>query len=122
VIEPFVDRYVYVLIVVLLGLGLFGIFAHRHLVKKVIALVIFQTGIYLFYIEGSIKSGASVPIIAEELGEQAAAYVNPLPHLLILTALVVGVGVVGVALALLLRIHRACGSLNEDEVVDKLSG
>jgi multicomponent Na+:H+ antiporter subunit C len=120
--DVILDRYVYFLVVVLLAIGLYGMLAERHLVKKVIGMIIFQTAIYLFFIEGSVKEGATAPVIDERIGTDAALYVNPLPHLLILTAIVVGVGVVGVAFALLLRIHRAHGSLDEDVVVDQLSG
>jgi multicomponent Na+:H+ antiporter subunit C len=121
VTEVLLARYVYLLVVVLLAIGLYGVLVRRSLVKKVIGLVIFQTAIYLFFIEGSVKEGATVPVIDPDLGQDAATYVNPLPHLLILTALVVGVGVVGVAFALLLQIHRALGTLDEHEVIDALS-
>jgi multicomponent Na+:H+ antiporter subunit C len=122
VIDLVLERYVYLLVVVLLAVGLYGMLAIRNLVKKVIGMVIFQTAIYLFFIEGSVKRGATAPVIDPEVGQDAADYVNPLPHLLILTAIVVGVGVVGVAFALLMQIHREHGSLDEAAVVDQLSG
>jgi multicomponent Na+:H+ antiporter subunit C len=115
------DRYVYLLVVVLLAVGLYGMLAMRNLVKKVIGMVIFQTAIYLFFIEGSVKTDATAPIIDEAAGRAVGDYVNPLPHLLILTAIVVGVGIVGVAFALLSRIHREHGTLDEDAVVEQLS-
>jgi multicomponent Na+:H+ antiporter subunit C len=115
------DRYVYVLVLVLLAIGLYGMLAKRNLVQKVIGMTIFTTAIYLFFIEGSVKEGGHAPIITEELGSDAALYVDPLPHLLILTAIVVGVGILGVALALLVRIHRLYGTLDEDELVAILS-
>jgi multicomponent Na+:H+ antiporter subunit C len=115
-------RYVYVVVLVLLSIGLFGMLAARNLVKKIIAMTIFQTAIYLFFIEGSVKDGATVPVIDPAIGVDAGSYVNPLPHLLILTAIVVGVAVVGVALSLLLRIHRAHGTLDEELVVVALTG
>jgi multicomponent Na+:H+ antiporter subunit C len=121
-LEVVADRYVYVVVLVLLSIGLYGMLAARNLVRKIIAMTIFQTAIYLFYIEGSVKIGATVPVIDPALGSDPEHYVNPLPHLLILTAIVVGVAVVGVALALLIRIHRAHGSLDEPEVVARLSG
>jgi multicomponent Na+:H+ antiporter subunit C len=119
--ELFLDRYVYWLVLVLLAVGLYGILAKGDLVKKVIGMTIFQTAIYLFFIEGSLQQDATAPVI-DERGSDPGLYVDPLPHLLILTAIVVGVGVVGVALALLVRIHRAHGSLDEAVVADALSG
>jgi multicomponent Na+:H+ antiporter subunit C len=119
--EMILARYVYLLVAVLLAVGLYGMLTRRNLVKKVIGMMIFQTAIYLFFIEGSVKEGATAPVIDPAVGTDAAQYVNPLPHLLILTAIVVGVGVVGVAFALLLQIHRAHGSLDEDTVLARLA-
>jgi multicomponent Na+:H+ antiporter subunit C len=115
------DRYVYLLVVVLLSVGLYGMLARRNLVKKIIGMIIFQTAIYLFFIEGSVKEDATVPVIDPAIGDDPAAYVNPLPHLLILTAIVVGVAVVGVAFALLLQIHREHGTLDEHAVMAQLA-
>ena len=116
------DRYVYLLVLALLAIGLYGVFASRNLVKKIIGLIIFQTAIYIFFIEGSVVEDGTAPIIDESIGTDPALYVNPLPHLLILTAIVVGVGVVGVAFALLMRIHRAYGTLDEEELIERLAG
>jgi multicomponent Na+:H+ antiporter subunit C len=120
VVDLVLDRYVYALVVVLLSVGLYGVLVRRNLVKKVIGLIIFHTAIYLFFIEGSVKQGATAPVIDPDIGTDPALYVNPLPHLLILTAIVVGVGVVGVAFALILRIHRAYGLLDEHAVLAAL--
>jgi multicomponent Na+:H+ antiporter subunit C len=119
--ELFLARYAYVLVLVLLAVGLYGMLGMRNFAKKLIGLVIFQSGIFLFFIEGAAKDGGTVPIIDPELGSDAALYVNPLPHLLILTAIVVGAAVAGVGIALLMRIQRAYGSLDEDEVLRQLS-
>jgi multicomponent Na+:H+ antiporter subunit C len=119
--EFLADRYVYLVVLVLLSIGLYGMLAMSNLMKKVIAMTIFQTAIYLFFIEGSVKIGATVPVIDPDLGTDPAAYVNPLPHLLILTAIVVGVAVVGVALALLVSLHRRHGTFDEDTIIDELS-
>lgn len=115
-IETLADRYIYVFLVALLSLGLFTIFTERHLVKKLVGLVLFQTSVFLFFIEGSVKDDGAVPVIDPELGTDPEAYVNPLPHLLILTALVVGVAVIGVALSLITVIHRAYGTLDDAEL------
>jgi multicomponent Na+:H+ antiporter subunit C len=122
VIEMFADRYVYLLVLALLAIGLYGMLAMGNLAKKLIGMVIFTTAIYLFFIHGSLQQGATAPIIDPELGSDPAAYVDPLPHLLILTAIVVGVGVLGVGLALLVRIYRAHGTFDEAVVADRLSG
>jgi multicomponent Na+:H+ antiporter subunit C len=122
VIELIVDRYMYVMVLALLAVGLYGMLAMRNLVKKIVGMAIFQTAIYIFFIEGSVIEGATVPVIDPEIGSQAGAYMNPLPHLLILTAIVVGVAVVGVALSLLISLYRTHGTLDEDEIIDRLSG
>ncbi len=119
--ELFLARYVYLFVLALLCIGLYGMFAKRNLAKKVVGMTIFTTAIYLFFIEGSVVEGGTAPIIDPALGTDPAHYVDPLPHLLILTAIVVGVGIVGVALSLLVRIYRAHGSLDEDVVVLRLS-
>jgi multicomponent Na+:H+ antiporter subunit C len=121
-LEVVAARYVYVVVLVLLSVGLYGMLAARNLVKKIIAMTIFQSAIYLFFIEGSVKLGATVPVIDPAVGSDPVDYVNPLPHLLILTAIVVGVAVVGVALSLLIRIHHAHGTLDEEVVVERLAG
>ncbi len=113
----FLGRYVYAFIVGLLVIGLYGMLGKRNLVKKVIGMTIFQTAIFLFFIEGSTKLGATVPVIDPQVGTEPALYVNPLPHVLILTAIVVSVAIVGVALALLIRIYRTYGSLDEKDIL-----
>ncbi len=121
ILELFVARYVYLLIVVLLALGLYGMLAKRNLLKKLIGMNIFQTAIFLFFIEGATKSGGSVPIIDFKLGMEAASYVNPLPHVLILTGIVVGLSLTGVALALLLVIHRAYNTLDDEAIMKEMT-
>ena len=121
ILELFVARYVYLLIVVLLTLGLYGMLAKRNLLKKLIGMNIFQTAIFLFFIEGATKSGGSVPIIDFGLGMEAASYVNPLPHVLILTGIVVGLSLTGVALAFLLVIYRAYNTLDDEAIMKKMA-
>ena len=120
-IELFLARYVYLFVLVLLAIGLYGVLAKGDLVKKVIGLTIFSTAIYIFFIEGSLQEGATAPVIE---GDQTdpSLYVDPLPHLLILTAIVVGVGVVGVALSLLVRLYRAHGTLDEAVIARRIAG
>lgn len=118
--EMFLGRYVYAFMVGLLVIGLYGMLGKRNLVKKVIGMVIFQTAIFLFFIEGSTKLGATVPIIDPQLGTEPSLYVNPLPHVLILTAIVVSVATTGVALALLIRIYKTYHSLDEKAILKEM--
>jgi len=113
-------HYSYIMIVILLVIGLYGMLGKRNLVKKVIGLNIFQTAIFLFFIKGALKDGATVPVIDPETGFEAAAYFNPLPHVMILTAIVVSVAITGVAMALLLNIYRSYDSLEEDIIMQRM--
>lgn len=116
-IEAYSQHGAYWMCCLVLTVGLYGMLMKRDYVKKVIALTIFQAAIILFFVIAAFKDGAGVPIFDEEIGaEAAAAYINPLPHTLMLTAIVVGVATVGMALALLIRIRRGFGTLNEDEL------
>ncbi len=119
--EEMTFHYSYIMIVILLVVGLYGMLAKRNLVKKVIGLNIFQSAIFLFFIKGAIKEGATVPVIDPELGVEAGLYFNPLPHVMILTAIVVGVAITGVAMALLLTIYRHYGSLDEHRIMERMS-
>jgi multicomponent Na+:H+ antiporter subunit C len=118
-VDLFLARYIYLFVLVLLAIGLYGVLLKADLLKKLIGLTIFSTAIYLFFIEGSVQDGATAPVI-DARGSDPALYVDPLPHLLILTAIVVGVGVIGVGLALLVRIHQAYGTLDEDTIAERL--
>lgn len=115
-LELLADRYVYLFVVALLSLGLFTLLTERHLVKKLVGLVLFQTAVFIFFIEGSVRDDGDVPVIDPAVGPDPDAYVNPLPHLLILTALVVGVAVIGVALSLIVTIKHAYGTLDDAEL------
>lgn len=119
-IEELAARYGYVGVVLLLTVGLYGVVAKRNLVKKLIGLNIFQTASFLFFIHGAAKWDAAVPVVDPALGSDPALYVNPLPHVIVLTAIVVGVALTGVALALLIGVHRAHGTLEEDELRERM--
>ena len=114
----------YWLIATLLLIGLYGMLAKPNLVRKLMAMNILQVAVIMFFISLAAKSGATVPIAVEGVeGDEAPVateYVNPLPHALMLTAIVVSVSTTGVALALLIRIHRRYGTLNEVELLEKL--
>ncbi len=119
-----VANYNYWASLILLFIGLYGMVAKNNLMKKIIGMVIFQTAILLFFVSVAVKRGASVPIIKFTADNQpileATAYANPLPHVLILTAIVVGVATLGVALAILQKIQRVHGTIEEDEVLEDL--
>lgn len=121
-IELFLDRYVYAAVLALLAIGLYGMLVMGNLAKKLVGLTIFSAAIFLFFINGAVLDGGVVPIIDPAIGQDASNYVDPVPHLLILTAIVVGVAVLGVGLALLVRIHHAHGTLDETEVARRLAG
>jgi multicomponent Na+:H+ antiporter subunit C len=105
---------------VLLTIGLYGMIGMRNLLKKIIGMNIFQTAIFLFFIQGAMKPGATVPVWDPGIAMHAAGYVNPLPHVLILTAIVVSVATTGVALALLITIFRRYRSLDEETVLERM--
>ena len=96
----------------LLVTGLYIVIARGNLVKKLVGLSIFQTSVYLIYISPSKIIGGTAPIIAQGL----SVYSNPLPHVLILTAIVVGVATLALGLAIVVRIHEAYGTIEEDEI------
>ncbi|MBH16936.1 MAG: NADH-quinone oxidoreductase subunit J [Acidobacteria bacterium] len=111
----------YFLTTVLLMVGLYGIVARQHLLRKLMAMNILQVAVIVFFIALSAKSGATVPVVIEDgLEINVASYVNPLPHALMLTAIVVSVSTTGVALALLIRIRRRYGTLSETMLLAKL--
>ncbi len=115
------NNYDYIFIIILITIGLFGMITKKNLVKKVIGMSVFQSAIILFYISKSVKLGATVPILVDELGEaEVAAYINPLPHALMLTAIVVGVATVGVAFALLVLIYKRYNTLDEKELIEQM--
>ena len=103
----------YVGTVLLMVIGLSGMLLKSNLVKKLIGLNVFQAAIILFFIVHAWVEGGTVPIYDPGIGDDPRHYVNPIPHGLMLTAIVVSVATSGVALALLVRIHRNFGTLDE---------
>jgi multicomponent Na+:H+ antiporter subunit C len=111
-IDLLLTRYNYVAVVLLLGVGTYMLIENANLVKKVIGMNVFQTGIFLFFITAAYAEGAGPPLVGH--GGHGGPYVSPLPHVLILTAIVVGVSLTAVALALVVRIYAEYGTLDED--------
>lgn len=93
--------------------GLYVVIARGNLVKKLIGLGIFQTSVYLLYIAPGKLVGGTAPILAEGY----TVYSNPVPHVLILTAIVVGVATLALGLAIVVRIREAYGTIEEDEIL-----
>ena len=111
--------------IVLLMIGLYAVIAKKNLVKKVIGMNILQTTVILFFISVAVKKDATLPIIAhgnaaESHALQAADYMNPLPHVLMLTAIVVAVATLGVGLALVIKLYQQYHTLEEDEILARL--
>jgi len=106
------DLYNYWVVIVLMMAGLYILIARHNLIKKMIGLSILQTSIFYLYITMSKVAGGTAPILVP--GD--VVYSNPLPHVLILTAIVVGVATTAVGLALIVRIHEDYGTIEEDEI------
>ena len=134
------EQYNYAIVIILMMTGLYVVFASRNLIKKLVGLSIFQTSVFLLYITiGKVKGGqppiivdshsgdhASLePVLVAAAGAKEAAghaaksdvlYSNPLPHVLILTAIVVGVATLAIGLSLVVRIREIYGTIEEDEI------
>lgn len=140
-VKPHFNFWVYV---ILMMIGLWSLIAKNNLIKKMMGLAIFQTAIILFYVSLGVKDGATIPVLesygdyaeksdsagpevpaadttpAPVAGNPADAFANPLPHVLMLTAIVVGVATLGVALALCEMIYKEFDTLEEDELLRKI--
>jgi multicomponent Na+:H+ antiporter subunit C len=113
--DYFLGHYNYWIVILLMMLGFYTVVSQGNLIKKIAGLNIFQTSVFLLYISiGNVKGGTT-PIVAEGYTQ----YSNPLPHVLILTAIVVGVATTALGLALVVRIKEAYGSIEEDDIHDQ---
>jgi multicomponent Na+:H+ antiporter subunit C len=107
--------YNYWIVIFLMMTGFYIVISRENLIKKVIGLNIFQTSVFLMYITIGKVRGGTAPIVSDEF----TVYSNPLPSVLILTAIVVGVATTAVALALVVRIHEAYGTIQEVEIQEQ---
>lgn len=107
------DRYNYWMFVILMMTGLYITVSRGNLIKKIIGLNIFQAAVFMLYISMGKITGGTAPVLIED---PDAVYSNALPHVLILTAIVVGIATTAVALALTLRIRETYGTIEEDEL------
>ena len=104
----------YWIAILIMMIGFYGVIAKRNLVKKVISLGLFQTGIFLFYISMAVIEDAEAPVAV--FGEAGHRYANPLPHVLMLTAIVVSVSITAVALSVVVKIKETYGTVESDEI------
>jgi multicomponent Na+:H+ antiporter subunit C len=115
VLQRFADHYNYVVTIFLMVAGLYIVIARGNLIKKPVGLSLFQTSVYLLYISAGKVTGGTAPIVDPKF----TVYSHPLPHVLILTAIVVGVATLALGLALVVRINEAYGTIEEDEIFDR---
>ena len=105
----------YWIVIVLMMIGFYVVIADSNLIKKIIGLNIFQTSVFILYISVAKIDGGAAPILEDGI----TTYVNPLPHVLILTAIVVGIATTALGLALIVRIKEAYNTIEEDEIHEK---
>lgn len=108
-------KYNYWIVIILLTTGLYGVMAKQNLIKKIIGLNVFQTAVLLFFVSMSKIEGGTAPVLIK--GQQLI-YDNPLPQVLMLTAIVVGVSITAVALAIVMLIYREYGTIEEDQILE----
>lgn len=120
-LEHLGGHYAYYFLAVLMGIGFWGMLAKQNLVKKTVGMSILQSSIILFWLVAAYKQGATVPIYDPGLGlADPSKYINPLPHCLMLTAIVVAVVTLGVAFALIILIYRNYQSLDESVILEQM--
>lgn len=113
-IEILGERFNFLIYIILMMIGFYGMTAKGNLLKKIFGMNLFQTAVFLFYVSMAKVEGGATPVVTEG----TVVYDNPLPHVLILTAIVVGISVTAVAFALVIRIHKAYGTIEEDEIIE----
>lgn len=113
--NAFLGLYNYWVVAALIVVGLYTVMAHTNLIKKILGLNIFQAAVFILYISMGKVEGGTAPILVEG----SARYSNPLPHVLILTAIVVGVATTALALALVARIHDCYATVEENEIAQR---
>ena len=119
ILETFLaEKGIYTLTFILMGLGIFGMIFCGNYMKKIMCMNIMQVSIIFFFLALGQKEQGTLPVIVENL-LGADAYINPLPHALMLTAIVVSLGTTGVALALLMKIKEIYGTIDAEEITGK---
>lgn len=105
----------YWMVIILMMSGFFVVISHGNLIKKIVGLNVFQVSVFVFYITMSKVDGGAAPILDNAIKN----YSNPLPHVLILTAIVVGVATTALGLALIIRIRDAYNTIEDDEILEQ---
>jgi multicomponent Na+:H+ antiporter subunit C len=114
------EKYNYWVSIIFILIGFYAMIAKDNLIKKIIGLNIFQIAIFLFYISlADVGPQGTIPIVGKEMITEGHVYMNPLPHVLILTAIVVGVATTAVALSLITRLYKEYGTIEESEIIEK---
>ena len=117
------ESFNYIAVIIIMMLGLWAMIGKKNIIKKLIGMAIFQTGLILFYISMGAKMGSTIPIIDHHhLYDpiHAADYANPLTQILMLTAIVVGVATLGLGLTLARKIYEVYGTFNEDSIINQI--
>lgn len=110
------DYYNYWICIILMMVGFYGVIAKSNLIKKALSMSLFQTGVLVFYISIGKIEGGTGPVLDE--ANPDAVYSNPLPHALMLTAIVVGVATLAVAMAIIVNIRERYGTIDERDIED----
>ena len=122
--ELIISKFNYWIYIALILTGFYAMMAKNNLMKKLIGMNIFQWSIILFFVSIAAKKGATVPVLGGHGAVHeiinAVDYINPLPHVLMLTAIVVGVATTGIALTMLVILYKKYGTLEENEIIEEL--
>ncbi len=116
-VDQTLGQWNYYLVIVLMMIGFYAVIARGNMVKKIVGLNIFQTSVFMLYISMGKVANGTAPILT---GDPNTVYSNPLPHVLILTAIVVGVSTTAVGYALIIRIQESFGSIEDDDIIAML--
>ena len=120
-IDFLIGHYAYWFTTALLLLGLYGMLSKQNLVKKLIAMNILQSSVIMFYVTAGSKINATVPVLDPSIpASDPSLYINPLPHTLMLTAIVVSVATTGVGFAILILIYRRYKTLDEKALLERM--
>lgn len=106
------DLFNHWVVITLMMSGFYIVIAQGNLIKKIVGLTVFQTSVFIFYISMAKVDEGTAPILANDITQ----YSNPLPHVLILTAIVVGIATTALGLSLVVRIKESYGSIEEDDI------
>ena len=119
--EYIVSKYNFWIYILLMMIGFYAMIGKKNLMKKLIGMTIFQVSIIMFYVASAVKWSATVPVLDPAIGaSDAAKYISPLQHCLMLTAIVVGVATSGVAFSLAILIYRHYRTLDEPELLERM--